>query len=104
MAQTSTLHIKIDPDLAKGLKALAERRRRSVSDLVRHAVSACYQVDLLDLPETQRRALAAYQGGYISLGKLAEALGMTPVATMRWLQEHDIPQNTVFEEDDTASA
>ena len=104
MAHTSTLHIKIDPALAQGLAALATRRKQPVSELVRQAVSACYQVELLGLTEHQKRALAAYQGGFISLGKLAEALGKNSLDTMQWLKEHDIPQNTVFDGDDAAHA
>ena len=42
----------------------------------------------------QRHALAAYVGGYISIGKLAEALGMHVLDLGRWLSEHGIDQNT----------
>ncbi len=104
MAQTSTLHIKVDPDLARGLKALAERRGQPLSELVRRAVQACYQVELLDLPELQRRAVVAYQGGFISLGKLAEVMGMSTLSARQWLNEHGVAQNTLFEEGDTDRA
>jgi predicted HTH domain antitoxin len=102
--QSSTLHVKIKPELAKGLKKLSRKRETSVGDLVRKAVLSCYQLELLDLNERQRRALEAFQGGYISLGKLAEEMGMNVLATRKWLDEHDIPQNNSFLEDDVKNA
>ena len=98
--QNSTLHIKVKPELAKGLKALARKRDTSVGELIRQAVLSCYQIDLINLNEKQRRAVAAFQGGYISLGKLAEEMGMNILNTRKWLEEHDIPQNNSFLEDD----
>lgn len=98
--QNSTLHIKVKPELAKGLKALARKRETSVGELIRQAVLSCYQIDLINLNEKQRRAVAAFQGGYISLGKLAEEMGMNILNTRKWLEEHDIPQNNSFLEDD----
>ena len=102
--QSSTLHIKIKPELAKGLKELSRKRETSVGDLVRQAVMSCYQLELLDLNERQRRAVEAFQGGYISLGKLAEEMGMNVLTTRKWLNEHDIPQNNSFLEDDVKNA
>jgi predicted HTH domain antitoxin len=102
--QSSTLHVKIKPELAKGLKKLSRKRETSVGDLVRKAVLSCYQLELLDLNERQRRALEAFQGGYISLGKLAEEMGMNVLAIRKWLDEHDIPQNNSFLEDDVQNA
>ena len=102
--QSSTLHIKINPELAKGLKKLSRKRETSVGELVRKAVLSCYQLELLDLNEKQRRAVEAFQGGYISLGKFAEELGMNVLNTRKWLNEHDIPQNNSFLEDDVKNA
>ncbi|CAB1081089.1 hypothetical protein D1AOALGA4SA_8748 [Olavius algarvensis Delta 1 endosymbiont] len=102
--QNSTLHIKVKPELAKSLKGLARKRETSVGELVRQAVLSCYQVDLLNLPEKQRRAMEAFQGGYISLGKLAEEMGLNIWETRKWLEEHDIPQNNSFLEDDVKNA
>ena len=102
--QSSTLHIKIKPELAKGLKELSRKRETSVGDLVRKAVLSCYQLELLDLNERQRRAVEAFQGGYISLGKLAEEMGMNILTTRKWLIEHDISQNNSFLEDDVKNA
>ena len=50
----------------------------------------------LDLPadaalqRRQQMALAAYQEGLISLGKLAESLGLDPVSARRYLKEQGI--------------
>ena len=102
--QNSTLHIKVKPELAKGLKALARKRETSVGELVRQAVISCYQIDIANLSEKQRRAVEAFQGGYISQGKLAEEMGMNIWNTRKWLIEHDIPQNNSFFENDVKNA
>lgn len=104
MTQSSTIHVKVKPELAKGLKALSRKRETSVGELVRQAVLSCYQLDLLNLNEKQRRAVEAFQGGYISLGKLAEEMGMNVWNTRNWLIEHDIAQNNSFLEDDVNNA
>ena len=102
--QSSTIHIKVKPELAKGLKALSRKRETSVAELVRQAVLSCYQLELLNLNEKQRRAVEAFQGGYISLGKLAEEMGMDVWDTRKWLIEHEIAQNNSFLEDDVNNA
>ena len=102
--QSSTIHIKVKPELAKGLKALSRKRETSVAELVRQAVLSCYQLELLNLNEKQRRAVEAFQGGYISLGKLAEEMGMDVWDTRKWLIEHEIAQNISFLEDDVNNA
>ncbi len=102
--QSCTLHIKIKPELAAGLKALSKKRKTSVGELVRNAVLSCYQIELANLDERRKRALAAYQGGYISLGKLAEDMGMNVWELRKWLEEHEIPQNISFSEDDVKNA
>jgi len=102
--QSSTIHIKVKPELAKGLKVLSRKRETSVGELVRQAVLSCYQLDLLNLDEKQRRAVQAFQGGYISLGKLGEEMGMNVWNTRKWLIEHDIAQNNSFLEDDVNNA
>jgi mRNA-degrading endonuclease RelE of RelBE toxin-antitoxin system len=73
--QNATLHVKVTPELAEGLKKLSPKRATSVGELVRQAVLSCYQIDLLTLSEKQRRAIEAYQGGYVSLGKFSEEMG-----------------------------
>jgi predicted DNA-binding protein len=96
MAQTATLHVKLAPETDSRLAVLAKRRKTSKGQLVRDAISVCYQPDFEDLPVTQRRALAAYEGDYISLGKLAEAMGLHPLAMRSWLAEHNLPEKSAF--------
>lgn len=102
--QSATLHIKVTPEIAKGLKDLSKKRETSVGELVRQALLSCYQIDILALSEKQRRALEAFQGGYISQGKLAEELGMNIWETGKWLDEHNISPNYSFLEDDVNNA
>jgi hypothetical protein len=102
--QSATLHIKVKPEIAKGLKMLSKKRETSVGELIRQAVFSCYQLELLGLNQTQKQAVAAFQGEYISLGKLAEEMGMTVMEIRTWLAEHDILQNNSFQESDIANA
>lgn len=102
--RSSMLHIKIRPKTASNLKRLARTRSLPVGELVRQAVSRCYQADMTDLGESQYRAVVAYQGGYISIGKLAEEFGKTALETRRWLADHDIPQNNIYAAGDTKNA
>ena len=102
--QSSTLHIKIKPEVAKGLKLLSKKRDVSVGELVRQAVSSCYQLELLDLNQKQKHTVTAFKGGYISRGKLAEEMGMNVWDTRKWLEEHDILQNNSFYESDLENA
>ncbi len=103
--QSATLHIKVKPEVAKELKSLSQKRKVSVGELVRQAVSASYQLDLgLSLNNSQRRALEAYRGGYISLTKLSTDMGMDIWEMRNWLNEHDIAQNNAFHEDDAGNA
>ena len=102
--QNATLHIKVKPEIAKGLKLLSKKRETSVGELIRQAVSSCYQLELLDLNQAQKQAIAAFQGGYISLGKLAEEMGMNVLDIRTWLEEHNILQNNSFQESDIENA
>lgn len=104
MTRTATLHIKLDPEIDEQLKWLAADRQTSKGQLVREAISACYQSTLTDLPLRQRQALAAYEGGYISVGRLAQAMGMHVLELRRWLCEHDMAQNNAYRSQDVANA
>ncbi|MCX7014491.1 MAG: UPF0175 family protein [Candidatus Sumerlaeota bacterium] len=57
-----------------------------------------------DLTREKQKALLAYRDGRISLGKLAEAMGMHVLALRVWLREHEIPQNSEFGIRDDANA
>ena len=104
MAQTVTLHIKVEPTVARGLKQVAGRRQVTVGELVRQAVQTCYQTEWLGLTAGQRQALEAYRGGYISLGKLAEEMGLTALKLREWLDERGLSHVAVHEKNDTAHA
>ena len=58
----------------------------------------------MNLSEKHRRAIEAFQGGYISIGKLAEEMGMNVWDHRKWLKEHDIPQNNSYLPDDVSNA
>ena len=104
MANDRTLHVKIDSETDLKLRRLAEIRRKSRGQLVRDAISASYQTAFAELPLGQSRALAAYQGGYISIGKLAREMGMHVLQLRSWLNEHGILQRNVYGDEDVARA
>lgn len=96
----SSLHIKIEKKTADYLKKLADSRNTSRGQLVREALSSFYQPDVAELPKKQAQALSAYQGGYISIGKLSEVMGLHVLEMRTWLNEHEISQNNSFMEAD----
>ena len=104
MAHDATLHVKIDPATNEQLARLAAARKMSKGQLVRDAIFACYQVPVNELPIRQRHALAAFAGGFISLGKLAESFGMHVLDLRTWLSEHGIDQYTAMSADDHLNA
>ncbi|MBL7077693.1 MAG: ribbon-helix-helix protein, CopG family [Kiritimatiellae bacterium] len=104
MPQDATLHVKLDSETDGKLKKLAYEQGKSKGQLVREAISACYQTSLDDLPLRQRQAVAAYQGGYISIGKLARAMGMHVLEVRQWLSEHDMTPRQGFSEADVDNA
>ncbi len=75
-----------------------------MGELVRQAISSCYQLEFEDMPEAHKEALVAYKGGFISIGKLAEIMGMHVLELRAWLTERDIPQNNSFQTPDIENA
>ncbi|MCD6397684.1 MAG: hypothetical protein J7L71_09095 [Spirochaetaceae bacterium] len=104
MSKDATLHVKIAPEIVKNLKYLASVRKQTMGELVRQAISSCYQVDFLEFTIEQNRTLSAYQGGFISIGKLSEAMGMSVLKMRLWMTEHDIKQNTAYVDQDYINA
>jgi predicted HTH domain antitoxin len=104
MAQDATLHVKIDNATDSKLTQLAHSRDKSKGQLVREAIAACYQTSTDDVPLAQRQAIAAYQGGYISMAKLAKVMGMHALALRQWLDDHGIPQLNAYSDEDAAHA
>lgn len=104
MSHDATLHVKLDRETDGKLRRLAYERHTSKGQLVREAISTCYQTSFSELPIAQRQALSAYQGGFISLGKFARVMGMTVLAMRRWLDERGIGQNNAYGQEDAANA
>ncbi len=104
MPQDATLHVKLDSETDGKLKKLAYDQGKSKGQLVREAISACYQTAMDDLPLRQRQAISAYQGGYISLGKLARVMGMHALELRTWLKDHGINERTAFDTSDSDNA
>jgi hypothetical protein len=73
----------------KRLRSLSRERCIAVEELVRRAVNVSYPAEMANLSDHQRQALAAYQGGFISIGKLAEEMGQSVFDAHRWLADHD---------------
>lgn len=74
----------------KKLKTYAKREGRTLGELVREAIDASYKKkDRLE--QRKHVALSAYREGFISLGKLAEVLGIDPVSARTYLEELGIP-------------
>ncbi len=104
MTQDATLHVKLNSVIDGRLKKLAYDCGKSKGQLVREAISACYQTSLDDLPLRQRQAISAYQGGYISLGKLARVMGLHVLELRGWLTERGIAQHNPLGAEDAANA
>jgi len=86
-------NIMLSDEQHKKLKQYAKKEGRTLGGLVRDALDIVYKKkDRLD----QRRqvAVSAYSEGFISLGKLAEILGLDPISARKYLNEKGIPIQT----------
>jgi predicted HTH domain antitoxin len=82
-------NIILSEDQHKKLKRHAQREGRTLGGLVRDALDVVYKKK--DKLEHRRQvALSAYSEGFISLGKLAEVLGLDPVSTRNYTKEQGI--------------
>jgi predicted HTH domain antitoxin len=82
-------NIMLSDDQHKKLKRYAKREGRTLGGLVREALDVVYKSK--DKLEQRRQvAISAYKEGFISLGKLAEVLGLDPVSARNYLKEHEI--------------
>jgi predicted HTH domain antitoxin len=83
-------NIMLSEDQHKKLKRYAQREGRTLGGLVRDALDIVYKKK--DRLEHRRQvAISAYREGFISLGKLAEVLGLDPVSTRNYLRDEGIP-------------
>ena len=82
----------------KFIKRYSRKEGRTMGELIRDAIDQVYQSK--DAVE-KRMALAmeAYKEGLLSLGRLAEVLGMDPVSTRDYLLENGIPLRSQDYED-----
>jgi predicted HTH domain antitoxin len=77
----------------KKLKQYAKKEGRTLGGLVRDALDIVYKKK--DRLEHRRQvAISAYSEGFISLGKLAEVLGLDPISAREYLNERGIPIQT----------
>jgi len=70
------------------LRKEAGLRHKTLGELVRDAVDGAFPRDSVE--RRRQVALAAYQEGFVSLGKLAESLGLDPLGARDYLREHGI--------------
>ena len=74
----------------KAVKAYAKREGKTLGRMVREALDVAYQKK--DPLERRREtAVAAYREGFISLGKVAEVLGLDPVSARDYLRQASVP-------------
>jgi predicted HTH domain antitoxin len=74
----------------KTLKSYAKKEGKTLGNMVRDALDVVYKKkDLLE--RRKQTALDAYGEGLISLGKLAEILGLDPVSARLYLKDLGIP-------------
>ena len=83
-------NVLLEDDQHKKLKQYAKREGATLGRLVRDALDVVYRKKD---PVQQRMevALSAYGEGFISLGKVAEVLGLDPVSARDYLRERGIP-------------
>ena len=82
-------NIMLTEEQHRYLKSRARKQGRTLGDLVREAINASHgRRDLLE--HRKSVAIDAYKEGMISLGKLAEILGMDPVSTRTYLKQQEI--------------
>ena len=83
-------NIMLSEEQHKKLKRYAQREGRTLGGLVRDALDIVYKKK--DRLEHRRQvAVGAYSEGFISLGKLAEVLGLDPVSTRNYIKDQGIP-------------
>lgn len=83
-------NIMLSDDQHKKLKRYAQKEGRTLGSLVRDALDVVYKKK--DKLEQRRQvAVSAYREGFISLGKLAEVLGLDPVSARNYLNDQGIP-------------
>jgi len=83
-------NILLTEEQHKKLKTYAKKEGKTLGKMVRDAVDQTYKKKD-SLEKRKQIAINAYKEGFISLGKLAEVLGLDPVSTRIYLKENQIP-------------
>ncbi len=82
-------NIMLKDEQLRRMKLYAKREGTTLGKLVRDAIDTVYgKKDPVE--ERRKVALSAYEEGFISLGKLAEVLGLDPVSTRHYLKERGL--------------
>jgi len=83
-------NIMLTENQHKTIKAYARKEGKTLGNMVRDALDVVYKKkDILE--RRKQTALNAYGEGLISLGKLAEILGLDPVSARLYLKDLGIP-------------
>ena len=95
-------NVMLTPQQHVTLKQVAASMHRTLGELVRDAIDSTFLRDKVE--QRHQVALSAYREGFISLGKLAESLGVDPISARDYLREHGISIMTQNAEEITADA
>ena len=83
-------NIMLTENQHKTIKAFARKEGKTLGNMVREALDVVYKKkDILE--RRKQTALNAYGEGLVSLGKLAEILGLDPVSARLYLKDLGIP-------------
>ena len=83
-------NIMLTENQHKTIKAYARKEGKTLGSMVRDALDVVYKKkDILE--RRKQTALNAYGEGLVSLGKLAEILGLDPVSARLYLKDLGIP-------------
>ncbi|HIJ96727.1 MAG TPA: hypothetical protein HPP94_13515 [Desulfuromonadales bacterium] len=72
------------------LKQMSASLHSTLGELVRDAIDSSITTDTVE--RRHQVALAAYREGFISMGKLAESLGVDPLTARSYLKERGLLQ------------
>ena len=95
-------NVMLTPHQHSTLKQRAVSLHSTLGELVRNAIDSSIVTDTVE--RRHQVALAAYREGFISLGKLAESLGVDPLTARSYLQERGFVQSVQDAEEIMADA
>jgi predicted HTH domain antitoxin len=83
-------NVMLTPHQHITLKQMSTSMHRTLGELVRDAIDSTITVDTVE--RRHQVAIAAYREGFISLGKLAQSLGVDPLTARNYLKERGLQQ------------